>query len=272
MAHDSPYAQQDAPLSGKHILITRPLESSTENGDALSQQLEAWGAKVSWLPLIEIQPVSVHVKAHQRFDWIFFTSKNAGQAFLTNPAYRTLANSTPIAVVGPATAECVQRMGYTVSFISPVAHAESAATTFSRQYAKPDLQILWPCGNLANPILKNILEASGMQVQPLVVYETMLKTQLQPEDYKLLEAPLDILVFTSPSAIEAWRKLCLPQLENLLSAVPVACLGPKTAQSALEHLGHVEVQAEPHTLPALAEAILTHFRKEAVHERLESGY
>jgi len=275
VSHDFPSAQQDAYLIGKHILITRPTESATEERDVLSQQLEAWGAKVSWLPLIEIQQISIHEipgQAHQNYDWIFFTSKNAVRAFLSNPDFQTLAQSTSIAVVGPATAECVQYMGYTVSFISPVAHAEGAAVAFAKKYKDSNLQVLWPCGNLANPSLKDILKTAGMQVYPLVVYQTQPKAELQSEDYKSLETQLDMLVFTSASAIEAWRNLCASLPNNLLTSIPVACLGPKTSQSALKHLGHVEVQAEPHTLPALAQAILNYFRKETVHERLEPGY
>ena len=265
MSYHFPCDQHTVPLSGKHILITRPTESTRGEGDILSQTLEEWGAKVSWLPLIEIQHIpilEIPRQDHQHYDWIFFTSKNAVQAFFSNLELQNLAQSTPIAVVGPATAEYVQSLGYTVSFVSPVAHAESAATTFAQQHGDSNLQVLWPCGNLANPTLKEILNTSGIQVQPLVVYRTQPKSEFQPKDFEILETPLDMLVFTSASAVEAWKNVCQNLTENLLTAIPVACLGPKTSQSALKHLGHAEVQADPHTLPALAQAILNYFGKE----------
>lgn len=247
-------------LHGKHILITRPAEPNALAGaeDRLSQMLVAWGAQVSWLPLVEIQPVPFEWASQAAFDWLFFTSKNGVHQFFRQFDQSQLLQSKKIAVVGPATGQCVQQYGYQPDFVSPQYHAESAATAFCAAYPCAGLRVLWPCGNLANPVLPEVLKLAGAHVTPLVVYQTLLKSKLSAAEQALLQAPVDLLVFTSPSAIEAWQALgAQPGVD--LQKVPVASLGPKTTKAALKHLGHVEVQANPHTLEALAQSIFNYF-------------
>ena len=265
-------------LAGKRILLTRPVELSqpaadsqagtalqAEGGDELSRQLMAWGAQVLHIPLVEVQPSAFSWDDAAQFDWLFFTSKNAVRSFFAQVALGQ-GKHPRIAVVGPATAQCVRDLGYTVDFISPEAHAESAARTFGEQYPCSGLSMLWPCGNLADPMLQTILEAGGAKVQPLVVYETSLKREFLPRERELLQPGLDMLVFTSPSAVEAWigAQTSLSMAQGNDTRPAIACLGPKTAQAALQLLGRVDVQARPHTLPALAEAVL-HCFQEGTH-------
>ena len=258
------------PLTGRHILVTQA-EEPTPTGEPknlLVEQLEQWGAKVDWLPLVEIQPVSLSLPEDLQFDWLFFTSKNAARAFLPilnqRPDFSPSGHPLPfrIAVVGPATGHCVESLGYAVDFISPQADARSAADAFCSQYACEGLQIIWPCGNLANTDLQNILQNAGAKVKDWVVYETRLRTELTREQEQILRTPLDMLVFTSPSAVDAWQLLTNrldEQTRRELSTAAVACLGPRTAQAAMLKLGRADVQAKVHTLDGLAQAICTYF-------------
>jgi uroporphyrinogen-III synthase len=252
----------DFGLHGKHILITRPAEAQSEGAgqDALAQQLTGWGAQVSWLPLVEIQPVSFTLDSSPDFDWLFFTSKNAVRLFFQGIKPYPEFAALPVAVVGPATAQCVQQFGAQLQFISPEHHAESAAKAFCARYACDGLRVLWPCGALAHPALQQILQAAGAEVTSLVVYQTLLKPKLSTAEQVILQSPIDLLVFTSPSAIDAWVALEKAP-ERLLPQAPVASLGPRTTQAALRLLGRAEVQANPHTLDALAQSIFSYFNK-----------
>ena len=280
-------------LQGKRILITRPRDlflSESPQDDGLQRLLREWGAEVHWVPLIEIQPFSGshHPEmtqtpqpdsgtqdATQRCistdcrdsDWLFFTSKNAVHAFfreyLTTVPAGVGAEGLNIAVVGPATAECVTAYGYTVSFIAPQYHAEAAAQAFCEHIPVKGLQVLWPCGNLAQTALPDILQAAGATVTPLVVYETQPKKTLTIYEQALFQTPWDMLVFTSPSAIQAWLSLAAP-LGLSSVGFAVATLGPKTTQAALTLLGRVDVQAETHTLEGLAQAIRKYWREDSL--------
>ena len=267
-----------SPLTGRHVLITQAEEPFTtgESKNLLVEQLEQWGATVDWLPLVEIQPVSLSLPVDLQFDWLFFTSKNAVRAFLPilkqRPEFSPSGHPLPfrIAAVGPATGHCVESLGYDVDFISPQADARSAADAFCRQYACKGLQIIWPCGNLANADLPDILQNAGAQVKDWVVYETHLRTELSREQQQILRTPLDMLVFTSPSAIDAWQLLTSrldEQTRIKFSTAAVACLGPRTAQAAMLKLGRADVQATVHTLDGLAQAICTYFT-----EGFEEGF
>lgn len=246
-------------LQGRHILMTRPADSS--GTDEFDRQFIAHGATVSHLPLVEIHPVVFSWEPALAFDWWFFTSQNAVRQFLAKVAGLPHTPVARLAAVGPATAECIQSFGFPVSYVSPEYNAESAAKSFCSVYDCAGLRVLWPCGNLANPALQEILHAAGAIVSPLAVYQTDMLSLLSPAQRQLLESDIDMVVFTSPSAVEAWAALNDPVKGKVLPQAPIACLGPKTAQAALRRIGHVEVQASPATLPALAQAIINYFKE-----------
>lgn len=239
------------PFSGKRFLLTRPED---ESNAVFVQGLQAMGAEVIQLPFITTEMVSVTWPEWSAFDWLFLTSKNAVNALEEIPKPQGLC----IACVGPATQKALQAKGLTAQFVSPIHEAESAARIFLETYPGNGLQILWPCGNLANPKLKLALERAGAQVTALTVYETRLRSELSESDRLLLNASFDLLIFTSASAVNAFQQTNSLNWEQW-SQIPVACLGPQTAQMASAVFGHVEIQAEPYTLEGLLQAIPVFF-------------
>lgn len=252
------------PLAGRRILTTRPKTFWCAAGelDILDGCLREWGAEVSRIPLVEIGPVPFDLPLPPP-DWLFFTSQNAVRAFFDawqaceSPlpeSWRT--RSIPIGVVGPATAKTLEGYGRTAAFVSPRFEAAEAAKAFMGKYPCAGLRIGWPCGNLADPGFAALLTEAGATVTPWIVYETRLKKTLTPDESVLLANPVDMIVLTSPSAVTALAGLIpvvTPDGVNVRTVI--ACLGPQTARSAKEQLGRVDVQALPHTLDALAEAI-----------------
>ncbi len=244
-------------LQGRRILLTRP---DDEGSDVFIAQLRQQGALVEQLPLIEVSLLPVDWPDLSEFDWVFLTSKNAAKALLAVHDAIGL-RQLPIAVVGPATRQVLASNGLEAAFVSPVFDAESAAKAFCHQYSAQGLRVLWPNGNLANPELSEVLRQSGAQVTPLTVYQTGLKAQLTPAEQAVLASGFDVLVFTSPSAVQAFRRLNTGLLTNQ-KAPQVACLGPKTSQAALREFGRVNIEAHPYTLQALGEAIQSYFESQ----------
>gem|GEM_PF-1401488 len=248
-------------LAGRHIVITRPESVSDGSEPALHPlraKLEAWGAMVSYIPMVSIEAAPFELPRPNRngFDWLFFTSKNAVRIFFESSEWRSGAFGIPlIAAVGPATAQAIEQYGQSVAFVATRYDAEHAAVEFAEQFFQPGLSLLWPCGNLANQNLRTLLSERHVQVTPLVVYRTTLRTALSAAEEAILRQPVDMLVFTSPSAVSALKQLNETAVLNLQSAI-IACLGPKTTQAAVKLWGHAEIQAEPYTFDALAQAIL----------------
>ncbi len=272
-------------LQGKRILITRPRDIAAAaqlDEDVLQQRLQQCGAQVHWLPLIEIHPIlslpapdghSTGFGDESEFslaafcqgvDWLFFTSKNAVHVFFRQLSQHTDAavfERLKIAVIGPTTAACVAAYGFSVSYMAPQYHAEIAAKAFCEQMSVQGLHILWPCGNRAHQALSHILQAAGARVTPIVVYETRLKSELNPEELALIQAAWDVVVFTSPSAIQAWVNLTGP-IGRSSSDFAIASLGPKTTEAACQLLGRADILAETHTLTGLAEAICSYWMED----------
>ncbi len=241
------------PLSGRHILLTRPREEQC----ALGGQLASWGAHVLSIPMIEVFNVNT-VMPTGEYHWLFFTSQNAVHAVLDNLTYREALQKQGwrIATVGSATAERVMAYQLPVAFIAQVFEASHAAAEFLSRYGGEAPHVLWPCGNLADPAFSDQLRAGGMAVTPWVVYETRRRTVLvESEQQALASTPLDLVAFTSASAVEAYASLGLP-----VDGIQIASIGPKTSKAVQKLFGRVDIQAEPYTLSALAEAIRVYYQ------------
>jgi uroporphyrinogen-III synthase len=257
-------ARNAQPLAGKHVVLTRPqgLDCDRGEADALMAQLMQWGARVSRIPLIEVCPVPWQLPADMAWDWLFFTSQNAAHAFYQaiDLPKNQLANLS-IAVVGPATGEALVAYGQKATFTAPRYDAENAAEAFCDAYSCKGLRVLWPCGNLANSQLSDILSAAGAVVTPLVVYETTVRAQLPPVEAALLASGVDMVVLASPSAVSAYQQV-VHSMAMSRDDVAIACLGPKTAEAARMQLGRVDVQPRMATIHALADAIKTYYQPE----------
>ncbi len=253
MAADSGFR---LPPARPRILVTRPLELGEPA--AFEQDLEAAGFSVLSMPLIEVVTAAVSVSDWAQYHWVFFTSKNAVKSIGYQLA-RFPSSRLSIACVGPATEQALTPYGLQAQFVSPVYDARHAVQYFAHRHPVTGLCILWPCGNLADPHLKTALEAQGALVTALTVYETRLKSRFSPQEKQVLLDPYDLLVFTSPSAVEAFQQ-GLRQMDRPPEAQgAVACLGPRTAQAALKAFGRVDIQPEQYTLSALSTAIRQYF-------------
>ncbi|WP_303675183.1 uroporphyrinogen-III synthase [Vampirovibrio chlorellavorus] len=252
MAADSGFKRSPA---RPRILVTRPL--AVGESLAFEQDLEAAGFRVLSMPLIEVVTTAVSVSDWAQYDWVFFTSKNAVKSI---GSQLSPASRLSIACVGPATEQALKPYGLHADFVSPVYDARNAVQYFADRYAVNGLRIFWPCGNLADPHLKTGLESQGASVTACPAYETRLKSRFSPQEAQALLDPHDLLVFTSPSAVEAFQQ-GLRQMDRPPEAQgAVACLGPRTAQAALKAFGRVDIQPEQYTLSALSTAIRQYFK------------
>ena len=258
------------PLFGKRILVTRPEDQAAD----LTERLLDLGADAISAPMIRIVPPEDHAPIDEAcdtittFDWVVFTSANGVEHFMhrLNRGSRDVRELKGIRLcaVGPATAERLARYGLRVDLIPTEYRAESVVAAMRQAEDLKGRRILWPRADLARPILSDALRTAGAEVRDVIAYCTELAGSHKDEDpdvYRmLLEQELDVVTFTSASAVRNLVKILGTEpAADLLNTTVVAVIGPITAAAAHELGIATTIMPATYTIPALVDAIATHF-------------
>lgn len=229
--------------TGARVFISR----NPENAQDFIAPLQAKGATVFAASLIETTPRSFIPPPPEAYDWILITSQKAAETALP-----MLPVDKPVATVGPATSQTVKALGFAASLQPETHHANELAKAFLETFAGHPLRILWPCGSLANPKLEKELEAGGMQVIPLVVYDTRSVTMLPRDIENALKDGMDLLAFTSPSSVQSFQEHRYPTKGSMIVSI-----GPSTTAAVQQAFTLRPHEARLHTLSGLAKTALT---------------
>ena len=254
------------PLFGKEVLITRSREQAGE----FQLLLEAQGARVAILPLLEILPpddwteLDRNLARLDRFHWVIFTSSKSVDFFFERLHHRgqdtRALGGTRVAAVGLATAERLRNRGIHPDLIPEKQSQEGLAEAFA-SVSMEGRHILFPASAISRTFLAAELEKRGARVAHVVVYQN------RPPDPDQVELPsalrenrLDLVVFASPSSVDHFRAvLGAESADQILSRTAIAAIGPTTA-GALTDLGlEVAIQPQESSIPALVQAICTYF-------------
>ncbi len=257
-------------LSGRRILITRALHQASQLADLLS----ALGATPILIPTIEIAPpasfaaLDSSLAALSGFDLVAFTSANAVEAFQQRAQLLGIAPAPRrIAVVGPATAHAVDKIGLHADLFPPIFTAESLAQTIVQTVLceVPSARILLVLAEQAPATLCSALTAAGARVTVAAAYSNRVPQASLEAVAALFAVPEkvpDAVTFTSASTARNLVALLEAAGHALPASVLRASIGPITSR-ALCDLGlppHLEA-AEP-TLAALADVLTAYFQKD----------
>jgi uroporphyrinogen III methyltransferase/synthase len=249
------------PLLDLKVLVTRPRDQA----HALSEKLRALGAVTFELPMIEIAPPQSYAQLDnaihhlKSYDWIIFTSVHGVRFFLDRLTGLNIAltgdGRVKVAAVGAATAAALKHAGREPDYVPQQYLTEKIAAGLG------DLQgrrILLARADIASKRLPEILRERGASVDEVVVYRTMMASDLTREKLEsILTKGIDLITFTSPSTVRNLASL-LPSegLDGYLKGCKVACIGPVTHAAAKELSIHVDIVAKNHTIESLVEAIV----------------
>ena len=260
----------ERPLFGKRVLVTRPREQAAE----LVDQLESMGAEAIEAPMIRILPpedygpLDAACRDVSTFNQIVFSSANAVESFverlLAGPGDLRDLKGVKLAAVGPATAERLQRYGLRVDITPVEQRAESLLQAIVATGDVRGLRVLLPRADIGREIVAEELRKQGAEVTEVVAYRTAVaESDGDPDIYRmLLEHRLDVVTFTSPSAVRNFVKaLGKEPAVDLLRTTIVASIGPITAEAATQHKIQTTIMPPHHTVPALVRAIVDHFNK-----------
>ncbi len=252
------------PLTGRVVLVTR----AREQAGAFAELLEAAGAQVLLVPTIAIEPpeswAPLDAALGGRFAWVVFTSVN-GVAMVRRRVEATgvgrpLLERARLAAIGPATAGALRDWGLGPEIV-PGEYVAEALVERLRPEITAGTHVLLPRAAETRDVLVRELASLGAQVTEVAAYRTRPATE---ETAGLREAlasgGVDVVTFTSSSTVRSFCALFKPgELSRLLAGVTVACIGPITRATAEGRGLATDIVPEDYTIPALAQAIVTHF-------------
>jgi uroporphyrinogen-III synthase len=222
-------------------------------------------------PTIEIQPIIRNKKLEEAisriktYDWIIFTSVNGVEIFFqrlhkTGVDSRALAHAK-IGVIGPATYKAADSHGIKPDYM-PKTYTGHDLIAGLKGKNITGKKILLPRADIADDEITKGLVNLKAAVDDVALYRTVRpqydRTELQDT---LFRGKVDIVTFTSSSTVTNFVA-GLSRIEISKIRAKIACIGPKTAQTASEAGLAVDIVAKKQTMPGLLEAIEDYFTEE----------
>jgi uroporphyrinogen III methyltransferase/synthase len=246
------------PLFGQRIVVTR---DRSQAGD-LADPLESLGAEALILPVIEIReaqdptPLNDAIARLESYDWLIFTSANGVRYFidrLDKSAHDLRSLKSRICAIGPATKAAVEALHLKVDLMPQEYVAESLVEAF----AKENLQfrrILLPRAAVARDLVPRELSRRGATVDVVEAYQTIAPAGLAERARAILDRKPHWITFTSSSTV---TNFIAAAGREALHQIKIASIGPITSATLREHDVEPTVEAQPHTISSLVDAIQT---------------
>jgi len=254
------------PLFGKRIVVTRSRDQASDLVKALSDL----GAECWELPTIRTAPPDAMAPLDQAiadlpmFDWVVFTSVNGVSCFVehlfsSGKDVRAMGHLRT-AAIGPATAERLRSFGFKTDILPDNYRAEAIISAFQKVGINGQ-NILLPRAQEARQILPKELAALGATVREVAAYKTEpAAADLHGLARRLAAGSADLITFTSSSTVKNFSALLTAsRSDEVRAAVPAACIGPITAETAGKLGFDVRIVADTYTIPGLCQAVLTYF-------------
>jgi uroporphyrinogen III methyltransferase/synthase len=255
------------PLFGKRVLVTR----AGSQAGGLERLLIQRGAQPVRFSSIEIRPIrakqklDTYISRLKEYDWLAFTSANGVQAFFRRMGElqrdaRELAGLR-IGAIGPMTARALNEYGITADYV-PSVHTGKGFLKGLNKAGISGKRFLLPRADIADDEITTGLRKLGATVEEVAVYHTVRpRHNLARLKELLLPGKLDAITFTSSSTVTnllaGLNSKEIRQIET-----KIACIGPKTAETAVKAGLKVHIVAKEQTMAGLIEAMEEYFRKE----------
>ena len=244
------------PLFGQRIVVTRDRLQASD----LADPLESLGAEALLLPTIEIRessdpkPLDNAIESLESYDWLIFTSANGVRHFVAqlDKSSRDLRSlKSRICAIGPATKAAVEALHLKVDLMP----TEYVAESLLKAFAKENLQfrrILLPRAAIARDLVPRELARRGATVDVVEAYRTAAPDGLAERARTILDRKPHWITFTSSSTA---TNFIAAAGREALTHVKIASIGPITSSTLREHGIEPTVEAQPHTVGGLVEAL-----------------
>jgi uroporphyrinogen III methyltransferase/synthase len=253
-------------LYGWKVLVPR----TKDQAGAMSERLRLHGAVPSEVPTIAVEPPRTPAQMERaikglvtgRYEWIVFTSVNAVRAVREKfdefgLDARAFAG-VKIACIGESTADAVRAYGISPELLpSGDQSSEGLLADFSPydEVLDPINRVLLPRADIATETLAAGLRDRGWEIDDVTAYRTVRAAPPPAETREAIKGGgFDAVCFTSSSTVRNLVGIAgKPHARTI-----VACIGPKTAETAREFGLRVDVQPDEALVPALVDALAAH--------------
>lgn len=232
-------------LAGRTVATTR----DGDPDDLLVSRLRAEGAEVLVWPTLAFVPsrtpevLDRHAAELERYDWVVFTSARAVAPMADRAPLPS--DGPKVAAVGRATAGALEERGWRVSAVGEGGAAE-LARTMGGDVSLHGARVLFPAGSRARQTLEDALASRGARVDRVEAYRTVAAVPDARGVRAALERGVDVVTFTSPSAVRSLRHALASGWPSVLDGSEIAAIGRTTARMArAAGLRRVTTAAEP---------------------------
>jgi uroporphyrinogen III methyltransferase/synthase len=257
-------------LYGWRVLVPR----TKDQAGAMSERLRIHGAMPEEVPTIAVEPPRSPAQMERavkglvdgRYQWVVFTSTNAVRAVWEKFAEFGLDarafSGVKIACVGTATAPSVRSFGIHPELVPNADEMTEMSSEGLLEIFPPhdDIldpvdRVLLPRADIATETLAAGLRDRGWEIDDVTAYRTV---RAAPPPAPIREAiktgGFEAVCFTSSSTVRNLVGIAgKPHARTL-----VACIGPKTAETAREFGLRVDVQPEIAQVGSLVDALANH--------------
>lgn len=259
-------ATATSPLAGKRIVVTR----SAEQGADLAALLTAQGASPIPVPVLRIVALddlsALHAAqdALASFAWVIFTSVNGVRIFFGELARRgrSWPEGVCAAAVGPTTRTELETHGVQATVVPRRFDGAALAVALGEHENLAGQRILLPRAEIADGELPTHFTAGGAEVYEVPIYHT-LPAPIEAAAASAMAAGCDAITFASSSAVNYFLDdlASKPELEAKIRKAAVACIGPKTAETAAARGWPTTIVAEEATAASLVAALAAYFER-----------
>lgn len=256
-------------LYGWKVLVPR----TKEQAEDMAGRLRSHGATPHEVPTISVEPPRSPAQMERavkglvdgRYQWIVFTSANAVHAvwekFKEFGLDARAFSGVKIACVGEPTAEKVRSFGI---FPEMVPSGEQSSEGLLQEFPPyddvldPVNRVLLPRADIATEVLSAGLQERGWEVDDVTAYRTVRASPPPAETREMIKTGgFDGVCFTSSSTVRNLVGIAgKPHARTL-----IACIGPKTAETAAEFGLRVDVRPDKPNVLLLVDALAEHTAK-----------
>ncbi|MFT4201954.1 uroporphyrinogen-III synthase [Gordonia sp. (in: high G+C Gram-positive bacteria)] len=253
-------------LYGWTVLVPRTKEQAAD----MSERLVGHGAIPKEVPTIAVEPPRSPAQMERavkglvdgRYQWVVFTSTNSVRAVWEKFAEFGLDarafSGVKIACVGEATADRVRAFGIEPELVPSGEQSSLGLLEDFPPYDEvfdPVNRVLLPRADIATETLAEGLRERGWEIDDVTAYRTVRAAPPPAETREMIKTGgFDAVCFTSSSTVRNLVGIAgKPHARTI-----VACIGPKTAETAVEFGLRVDVRPETASIPDLVEALAAH--------------
>ncbi|MEO3758657.1 bifunctional uroporphyrinogen-III C-methyltransferase/uroporphyrinogen-III synthase [Mycobacterium sp. B14F4] len=253
-------------LYGWTVLVPRTKDQAGE----MSEKLVSHGASPIEVPTIAVEPPRSPAQMERavkglvdgRFQWVVFTSTNAVRAvwekFNEFGLDARAFSGVKIACVGQATADRVRAFGINPELVPSGEQSSLGLLDEFPPYDDvfdPVNRVLLPRADIATETLAEGLRERGWEIEDVTAYRTVRAAPPPARTREMIKTGgFDAVCFTSSSTVRNLVGIAgKPHARTI-----VACIGPKTAETAAEFGLRVDVQPEVAAVGPLVEALAEH--------------